>query len=239
MLCWVITIHNKMRLLLTLFIILAISQMAKAQEKGFSIGMGGSFDKHINEYRERLDFPIPNPKFYDILEYSFGLQVNYLFNERLGIRSGVSYARKGYMVTYDWVLYDINGLLDPLIPVRSEYRLAYLDIPIGVYYQVVSTNRYHLSPSIGIMNSILIGEREVTEMLLGEMKETDYNTSEPNPYLLGARLGLINDFNLNESIFISLEPYVMYNFTKLNDTDIVNSDFAFGGYLSVNYRFIR
>jgi len=226
-----------MKKLIILLFIFGLNQITQAQDKGFSIGLGGSFDKRLNDYSENpwLGF---DHQFSDISEFSFGLQANYQFNEKLGLRSGISYSRKGYKLIYAWIAPDgSNGTGDPAIPLESEFRLNYLDIPLSIYYQVVHTNRYTLSPSLGIMNSINIGESEISEMGDGTTNETTFNSFNTNSYLLGARLGLINNFNLSNNIFISLEPYVMYNSSKLNDTDIIKSDLTFGGYLSVNYKF--
>ena len=226
-----------MKKLIILLFFLGYSQLSSAQEKGLSIGLGGSLDKRLNDYTE---FPLSgfNHQFSDISEFSFGLQIDYQINDKIGLRSGISYSRKGYKLVYEWLTLDgSNRTGDPAIPLESEFRLAYLDIPVSFYYQVVKTKRYTLSPSIGIMNSVHIGDSEISEMGDGTTKETTFNSFDTNPYLSGTRLGLISNLNLSDNIFLSLEPYAMYNFSKLNDTDIENSTFTFGGYLSLNYAF--
>jgi hypothetical protein len=226
-----------MKKLIILIFIFGFNQVTKAQDKSLSVGLGGSFDKRLNDYSENPWFGFDH-QFSDISEFSFGIQFNYQFNEKIGLRSGISYSRKGYKLIYAWITPNgIDGSGDPSIPLESKFRLNYIDIPFGIYYQVVTNNRYTLSPSIGIMNSINIGESEISEMGDGTTNQTNFNSFNTKPYVLGARLGLINNFNLSDKVFISLEPYVMYNFSKLNDTDINKSDLTFGGCLSVNYKF--
>jgi len=223
--------------LLLLIFVFGFGQLLKAQEKDLSIGVGGSVDKRLNDYTENPWVGFDH-QFSDILESSFGVHMNYQINHKVGLRLGVSYSRKGYKLIYAWITPDgTNGKGDPGIPLESKFRLNYLDIPVSIYYQVVTTKRYTLSPSVGIMNSINIGESEISEMGDGIKKETAFNSFNSNQYLLGTRLGLINNLNISNNLFISLEPYVMYNFFKLNDMDVDKSDFTFGGYLSVNYRF--
>src|SRR5690606_15857581 len=107
------------------------------------------------------------------------------------LRSGVSFARKGYKLVYQWIAPDGNiGIGDSAIPLESEFRLNYIDIPLSLYYQVFTTNGYSLAPSLGIMNSIKIGESEVSKMGDGTKKETTFNFLNANPYLVGARLGV-------------------------------------------------
>ncbi|MFH2141509.1 MAG: outer membrane beta-barrel protein [Bacteroidota bacterium] len=161
-----------------------------------------------------------------------------LVNNYNGLRTGISYSRKGFKLVYAWITPNGgNGTGDTNIPLESSFRLKYIDIPLCFYYQLVSKKRFHISPSFGIMNSINIGKTEISEMGDGSIKQTSFSTFNANPYMLGVRLGIINDFGLSDKIFISLEPYVTYNFSKINETDIQKSDLIFGGYLSVNYRF--
>lgn len=225
-----------MKKIFLLILVICLYQYIIAQDKGFSIGLGGSFDKRLNEYYDNPWVGFDH-EFSDISEFSFGTQISYHFSDRIGLRSGISYSRKGYKLIYAWITPDgNNGVGDPLIPLESEFRLKYLDVPVSLFYKIVNANHYTFSASIGMMNSINIGESEISEMGDGTSKETAYNVFNTNSYLAGARIGLINNIDISENVFISIEPYFMYNFFTLNDTDIEKSDFAFGGYLSVNYR---
>lgn len=226
-----------MREFIIIIFLLALAHIVNAQERGLSIGFGGSYDNSINEYRG-TPWWTNEDEFSDIQEFSIGAVINYQFNERSGLRSDVSYSLKGYKLDYEWITNDFpDNSGDPSIPLETEFRLAYLDIPVGVYYKVIFTNRYDLAPSIGIMNSINIGESEISEMGDGSTEETEFYEFNTTAYLLGARLGLINNFNLSEKLFISLEPYITFNFSTINDTDIEQSQYTFGGFLSFNYKF--
>lgn len=226
-----------MREILIVALLFAFAQIGIAQENEFSIGFGGSYGKRIT-YNYEHSWPSFYHELSDIQEFSFETLINYQVYDRVGLRAGISYACKGHKVVYAWIAPDgSDGTGDPAIPMKSKIRLKYIDVPLGVYYQIIRTNRYSFSPSIGIMNSIKIGESEISEMGDGKTKKRSSYSFDRSSYELGARLGLINNFNLSEKIFISVEPFLIYSLSKTNDTVIKRSDFTFGGCLSVNYRF--
>ena len=219
-----------MKKLLILIFIFGFGQLIKAQEKGLSFGIGGSLDIRLNDYFEyNTGFP---RQFSNILKSSLGIQFNYQFNDKIGLRSGILYSRKGYKLTFKAI-----EITDPITPLEFKARLNYIDIPLAIYCQVMKSNRYTLSPSLGIMNSINIRKYRIYKTGDGKKVETTINSSNANSYLLGARLGLINNFNLSNNIFISFEPYLIVNLYNLNDADISKPVIPFGGNLSVNYKF--
>ena len=222
-----------MNKLLILIFIFGFGQLMKAQEKGLSFGMGGSLEIRLNNsYKNHQEigyyYPIdifPNQQLSDFFKSGFGVQINYQFNDKVGLRSEILYSRKGYKLTIK-----ASDLSDPLNPSKSQYIFNYLDVPLSIYYQVIKSNRYTLSPSLGIMNSIYIRQSNISEMRNGKILRR-------NLYLPGARLGLINNFNLSSNIFISFEPYLMCNFYSLKNTGIKKPEIPFGGHLSINYKF--
>ena len=222
-----------MKKLLILIFIFGFGQLIKAQEKGLSFGMGGILEIRLNNsyinYQEIFSYYptdiFPYQQLTDFFKSGFGVQINYKFNDKIGLRSGILYSRKGYKLTIK-----SSNLSAPFALLKSEFSFNYLDVPLSIYYQVIKSNRYTLSPSLGIMNNIYIGQSNISEMRNGKIHSS-------NSYLLGARLGLINNFNLGSNIFISFEPYLMFNFYNVNNTGIKKPEIPFGGHFSVNYKF--
>ena len=223
-----------MKKILILIFGFGFGQLINAQEKGLSLGFGGSLDIRLNDYYE--NHIGVKSQFSNILKSSVGIQINYQLNDRVGLRSGILYSGKGYKIIYKNVDTE-DKEVSPVIPLESESRLNYVDIPLSIYCQVLKSNRYTLSPSLGIMNSVNIRESKIYEMRDGTRNEKTFNSSNTNKYLLGARLGLINNFKLSSNIFISFESYLIYELYNLNDTDIEKPEIPFGGILSVNYKF--
>ncbi len=207
-----------------------------SQDGGLSIGLGGSYDYHLNTFEENPWYGYDH-QFDNLMEFSIGGQIDYKFESSLGIRTGVSYARKGYKLIYAWVTPGGgNGTGDPYIPMESSFKLGYIDIPISVYYDIIKSENYSLSPSIGCLNSISINESEVSLMGDDSFKETSYNSLNTTPYIFAARIGFINNIVINDKWFISLEPYCTYNFERINNTDIESPNFTTGAIVTVNLK---
>jgi hypothetical protein len=225
-----------MRKLITITIAIVLTLTTYSQKSVFSIGVGASYDYHINEYTQ-TPWPWFDHQYSNIFEFSLGSQFDIPIHNRLGIRTAISYSKKGYKLVYVWTTPDGgNGTDDAAIPMETQFKLKYIDIPLSVYYHIINKDRYKFGPSIGIINSINIANSEVSIMGNGNKKNTSYRTFRSTSYLYGARLGLINNIDLNKKIFLSLEPYLIYNFSIINETDIQKSDFAFGSYLSIHLR---
>ncbi len=221
-------------ILLTLFI---SANVAIAQDSKFSIGLGGSYDVSKNEYSTSFAAVLPNREYKDITQYSYGLQFNYLASEKLGVRVGMFYARKGYMLEYDWVSYpQPGGSGDPLIPIETEYQIDYLELSVSAFYRLVDAKFYHFAPSVGMMNSVLVTERAIDTMGDGDKEEQESDTG-PTPHIPGFRLSLINDFDLGQQFFISLEPYILFQRKTVNNSAVIDTDYTYGAYLSLNYKF--
>ncbi|MFH2143688.1 MAG: hypothetical protein ABIJ97_14785 [Bacteroidota bacterium] len=68
-----------MRKTIILTLILFTSIAANTQENRLSIGIGGSFDKHINYYTQNPWVGFDH-QFADITEFSLGTQITYQIN---------------------------------------------------------------------------------------------------------------------------------------------------------------
>ena len=84
-----------MRKLITITIAIVLTLTTYSQKSIFSIGVGGSYDYHINEYPQTpwLWF---DHQYSNIFEFSLGSQFDVQIYNRLGIRTGISYSKKGY-----------------------------------------------------------------------------------------------------------------------------------------------
>ncbi len=225
-------------ILLALFISVNVAK-AQAQDSKFSIGFGGSYDVSNNEYTALYSIGFSSRlEYQDINQYSYGLQFNYLATEKLGVRVGMYYARKGYNLKYNWATYypGYGGSVDPIVPIETEFQLDYLDLSVSAYYRVVDAKFYHLAPSVGIMNNILLDNREISTMSDGDTEENE-SDSNPSTYIPGFRLGLINDFDIGEHFFVSLEPYIYFQSKTIDESVVVSTDYTYGAYVSLNYKF--
>lgn len=164
------------------------------------------------------------------LEYGLGVQLDYSLTEWLGLRAGLLYARKGYVQVYDWNVLDNR---DPLIPIQSELRMHYLDVPLTAYYRVVTTERYSLAPSAGLIASFSLGASEVSEMGDGDIEETEFVNPNPEPTLFALRLGLINNLHLGDRMTLSAEPFVAFRGGVIQEEDVVEAGLVKGVMVSV------
>lgn len=205
------------------------------QQNTFSLGLIGNLESRQNEFVEQGFFGF-NHEFQNKLEYGVGIQIAYQLGDNLGLRSGALYAEKGYELVYAWSAPNgTNGSGDPTIPMRTQFKQRYIDVPLNAYYQLIRKDKFQLAPALGVVNSFKIASSEISKMGDGAQKETSFYSDESNDYLMALRLAVLLKFTLSERLFLVLEPHSSYNFHKLNDRDIENSDLSFGTCLSLNF----
>jgi hypothetical protein len=170
--------------------------------------------------------------------YSFGAAFQYSINEKFAVKTGLIYSDKGYVLKFGWIAPD-SPFYDPLLPERSVLNANYIDVPLLLNYSFINRKKISLFSSAGIITSFLIGEKEISTMKDGSMKETIFlknlfdENSNPNLFALNINLGL--KYNLNERLFLTLEPYFRYGLNKIDYRVLYTPPTSYGALIGVNY----
>lgn len=223
-----------MKALLIPFLV-CIAVCGNAQDTLLTIGVRGGWDVYDYTYT-----PTPVEGFDHHLEdatrYSFGVQVNGEFPNQVGWGTGLFWAEKGYKIKYSWIAPDGgNGTGDPAIPLETTFRLNYLDIPLEFRYGLLKAAWFHITPSVGIVNSLKIWNSNKSVMGDGSKGSVSQHSTNAKGYLLNGRIAAQIGFDVTKKVFFALEPYAMYAFTDLS-ADIEDTNLIWGGHLSINYR---
>ena len=203
--------------------------IVNGQDKKISLGISGSLDFYKYQFNDILD---NSHSYKNRINYSTGLTLNYNFNEKFAVKTGLLLSTKGYILDYNWILIDPS---DPAIPSESNMKLSYLDIPLWVSYNYLKIGKLTLLASTGVVTSLLINEKEVSTMGDGSIKETDFAKKlllqKLNSTLLAIEIELGLKYNINDKIFISLEPYFRHGLNKISDDVLKSNPNSYGANL--------
>jgi len=221
------------KIAVTLIFIFTINLVVIGQENKISLGVTGSYDGYSLQ-KNQLFW---NSQTYNTnLSFSSGLNLQYNFNKKIHLKSTMSYAKKGYDVTYNFLFIDPN---DPAIPKRSVIKINTINIPLMIGFYIKSNGKIKLSSSLGGVTEIVINTSETSTY---EDNSTSAATSLSNslPSLfLSVQFNAGIEYHVNEKIYIGLEPYFRYGFNTINDAFMEFDPTSYGGFLSLNYKFSR
>ncbi len=222
-----------MKNLLLLIFGLLLTCITKGQDKKISIGMVGSPDIYNYKFNNTFVF---DQKFRTGFNYSAGVRLQYNFTNKVGLKTALQYATKGYILDYKW---KANAPNDPSIPKESRCKLNYLDIPLMIAYNYLNLGKISLFASTGIVTGFLISSSEISIMEDGSKKETKFiqmfHSQKSNAIVLATELDLGIKFNLNEKLFLTFEPYFRYGLNKVDNYIIASNPTSFGGRFGLHY----
>ena len=115
------------------------------QDKKISLGLISSIEYNEYDFKE-TDFH-PNYDYKSNTGYSIGLGLDYQIQEKIFVKSGLTYSILGYQLKYNYLVRDPG---DPLIPRKSELTVSYISIPLMIGYQVMNFGNLRFNPSFGL-----------------------------------------------------------------------------------------
>lgn len=221
----------------TCLIIIGIlsSIFSNGQISKFSIGIIGSSDFCNYQFNQ---IEVTNIDFNSLIDFSSGISVHYNLNEKLKTKTGLLYSKRDFSANFNWQLY--NDVPDPAFNKESKMILRYLDIPFFITYNFVNRNKISLFASTGLGTSFIINEKEISIMQDGTEKETDFwkflYRTEFNPILFNFDFEIGLNYDIHETVFLSIEPYLRYGINKLSDEILKSNPISFGLRLGVHLK---
>ncbi|ASZ10357.1 PorT family protein [Chitinophaga pendula] len=146
---------------------------------------------------------------YGKIKPNFGLSVNYYFNNRWSVSTGLVYSKKSYGATPS----DYK-LLKKLPPPSSPYYVVkkvdadciVLDVPINVNYTFAEKNRHRWTATAGLSSYFMIRENYCYIYAWATPKEIELNNKNQH-YLSILNLGITYQYSLGKHTTLGLQPY--------------------------------
>jgi len=207
------------------------SFLALGQENRMSFGLAGSVDKYNFDFQP---FAGINQKQTNDLSYSFGLRFQYGLNDKMLLRSGVFYSEKGYKTDYLWGPLVDPG--DPYLPVESNLKLYYLNVPIMIGYNIINKAKFKLAPSTGIISEFLIGNTETSVFGDNSERASAFLNENLSAVLLSVQANIAFEYHFARNAFLTFEPYMRYGFNKIDGRVMSSKPMSYGVSLSINYK---
>lgn len=165
------------------------------------------------------------------LNYALGVTARKYFSDRFSVAGSVHYAGRNYKEYIADDYYDYVQPGDPILGddggVTYTFKHNFLDIPVSVAYTVVVADKLEVLPSVGVVNSILIQNKNKMEA------PAQYGANEPsqepryNNYLAAVRLGL-GIFLKREKFGILIEPETRIYATRVSKYGLDKNPFQVG-----------
>lgn len=225
-----------MKKILALIATLFVSILGYSQDSKITIGVAGSFDAYSVTYLENPNPTISYREYQFLNGFSMGGRFEYDISKKLTFRSGVFYVNKGYTVDYYFSFSQPN---DPLIPQKSTIKVGFISVPLMIGYEVLTAEKFRITPAFGVVVSGKIHESEVTVYQDGSERKSDLSelytpVLSSSQFSVQANLGF--SYFLTDNIFVLLEPYFNYGFSGLNTNIESGNPLVYGGVLSVNLK---
>jgi hypothetical protein len=225
---------KKINLILFLFF---VSAFGLAQQNKFSCGLVGGYDSYSLKAKNSFGFTHEfNPK----LAFSIGLQFQYNFNEKLFSKSGLLYSVKGYEVDYNFNFIATDPIyLDPAIPKSGKFDVKTIALPLSLGYYFKNSEKVKVSSAIGVFSEYVINTNTETT---SQTDKVTNSTKLPYPMstlLFSSQLNLGIEYHFTKKLYLGATPYFRYAFNKVKDLQMEFNSVSIGGYISLNYKFIK
>lgn len=157
-----------------------------------------------------------------------GMSVRFELTDRLGVETGMSYS----YLSSDIASGDEDGGF------RTEQKLHYVGVPLGLNYGIWKTDFLEIYASAGAMAEFCVSGNTATEYVSGETvvsrTQDDLRDSRPQ-WSVNAAAGA--QYNFNDVIGIYVEPGVSYYFNNGSSVTTIYKDKPFNFNLNLGLRF--
>ena len=190
----------------------------------YYIGLMSSLDFYNVKYNET------NVTFIDKYQgYQYGIRLQYDITKKLSLRSGLSYSLFKYKVLQTPVIDPKYGF----ILIQDSMNINCWNVPVMVGYTILSNGNFKITPSAGYILSFMKTTKESKDYFYNHL----LTNTDNNLKIHSAQLNLGLEYLINNKFLITLEPFINFTFSVI-DNDIYKSNtFSFGGIFSINYHF--
>ena len=205
--------------------LMIIGMQLKAQNSKFSLGVMSSLDFYNPKYDDTAKvFTIQKTQ-----AYRYGINIQYNFNEKLSIRSGLNYSIAKIKIVH---LQKTNSIYGDLIQ-NDSITLFNWNIPIIVRYTMFTDGNFKIIPSLGYVISFMKGTK------INDLKFPSYINpdTEYKSILHSAQFNLGFEYLIKNKITISFEPYINWNLSEIDSHLFKKNSICLGEILSINYKF--
>lgn len=230
-----------MKKLLILALITPIFSLAQDTLSKWSVGVNFSLDYsyralHKNDSRisdSYIDFinEYEHPK----IAYTTGINIQYHFNNKFSLASGVHYSQKNYGTQdYTYSVYDTLGNLTKY-PASQTYRFKYLDIPLE-FRHFIGNNRFKFFYGVGAnLNILLESGYEFRFDYFGYYRNVN-TTKDLRRINFSPTLAIGVKYDSHSNLSVLLEPIVRYQLLTNSTQAITERLYNVGLNLSLFYR---
>lgn len=161
--------------------------------------------------------------------FSVGAIASVSLSDKTEVRFGAGLVRKAFEVEWDW---DIQDPMDPLIPITTEYRANYIQIPILVDYEMGA-----LVPSVGLQMLVLADSKVLS--MMGDDSETELDVAEVvwNEFTIHPRVAMAYEVLVGPDTRLRLEPYFLFDFQSLSEGYLKDSTPTIGAWMQFAWAF--
>jgi opacity protein-like surface antigen len=187
------------------------------------------------------------------LGYTAGANVLYQLLDKVGIEFGVLYSTKGQKnivpanswrgtaVYYDPSLPNYNQVGSSSADRKMNYSYQYLEIPLKINVHLINS-RLKVYPSIGCSANIFMGKKTTTTFMFEDgHKEKkvsrEYERKNIPSSEFALLLGVGVSYDLNQKLFLKLEPSFRTFIRPLVDSPISGTLYSIGANAGVYMRF--
>lgn len=187
------------------------------------------------------------------LGFTAGANVLYQLLDKVGIEFGALYSTKGQRnivpanswlgtaVYYDPSLPNYNQVGSSSADRKMNYSYQYLEIPLKINVHLIN-NRLKVFPSIGCSANIFMGKKTTTTFLYEDghkekkvSREYDRKNIPSSEFAL--LLGVGVSYDLNQKLFLKLEPSFRTFIRPLVDSPISGTFYSIGANAGIYMRF--
>ncbi|CCY84704.1 uncharacterized protein BN473_00961 [Prevotella sp. CAG:1185] len=157
-----------------------------------------------------------------------GMSVRFKLTDRLGIETGMNYSYLSSEIASG----DEDGGF------RTEQKLHYVGVPLGLNYGIWSTDYLEIYASAGATAEFCVSGKSGTDYVSGEtiIKHSEYEVKDSRPqWSVNAAAGV--QYNFNNVIGVYVEPGVSYYFNNGSDVTTIYKDKPFNFNLNLGLRF--
>lgn len=226
-----------------LFLVLVIPIFSTAQNEGRKWSFGVNFSTDYNyrklhkndsriadwyiDYKNEHEFPK--------IGYTTGINIQYHFNNKFSLTSGVRYSEKMYGTqNYTYNIVDSsNNLMS--YPASLKYSFKYLDVPIE-FRHFIGSKRLKLFYGIGLNLNLLLESKYESRFDYFNYYKNEITTKDSRRINLTPTLAIGVKYEFQSNLSVLLEPIVRYQLLTNSNQPITERLYNIGLNLSAFYR---
>ena len=238
------TLCNMKLKIITLYAFLAISSQIQAQNGKLRLGVSFSPDicyrtlvNHSGTSDVNDAIKTQNLTNLYKLGFSAGVSLDYAFNDKYSLATGIQYSDKGYQTSE--YLVASHRFPGPWAYEHKVYHIQYIDVPIMLKKHLKLNDRNRLNLSAGLCNSFYIGnytkdikKQDNKRIEVGRYSERNVGF---NSYVPGVMASIGFEHKVNEQWSMKFEPTFKTQIGSMNNGDMHCLLYSFGLNFGVSF----